>query len=87
MSLWHIWGQPNNINNNINGIWNHIVGTLLYPFFFPFNTKFVKSITVVAYSSSLIPIVQMKKLRLRKSNLKKGPQTTNGTQSSFLLPL
>ena len=73
MPLWHIWGQPNNINNNnINGIWNHIVGRLLYPFFFfPFNTKFVKSITIVAYSSSLIPIVQMRKLRLRKSNLEK----------------
>ena len=73
MPLWHIWGQPNNINNNnINGIWNHIVGRLLYPFFFfPFNTKFVKSITIVAYSSSPIPIVQMRKLRLRKSNLEK----------------
>ena len=75
MLLWHIWGQPNNINNNnINGIWNHIVGSLLHPFFFfPFNTKFVKSITIVVYGSSLIPIVQMRKLRLRKSNLKKGP--------------
>ena len=64
-------------------------GSLLYLFFFffLFNTKFVKSITVVADSSSLIPIVQMRKLRLRKSNLKKGPQTTNGTQRSSLLPL
>lgn len=56
-------------------------------FFFSCSTlSFVTSITVVAYSSSLIPIVQMRKLRLRKRAISRKVLSVALLWITFLLP-
>lgn len=65
----------------------HAAGAPLYPFL-RFNTKFVRSITSVAYRTSLlIPIVQMRTRRLRKRNHKQGhPDNRRNSRSLSIVP-